>query len=430
MRRIMNNRVGLVRALEEENIVNDDDVAIPEGAETLETELLETAEVEQEVSENQERVEDAVEVAEALESYRVQLEEAIGNGGLDRNGAAMMNIGLESARESLGITRARIVSLESFGGAQGRLQGSQVALEGIKEMIQTAWKAIIEAIQKAYKWFEELFFKYFGSAEKLEKRAKALEDSAANTKGKIEKAKIENAGLYKKLYVGSGDLKVTAELTKFAGAVKTYLSDEPAAALKAGDALVETFGDIEKAKKYSIDAYSVGKVDTKLGAAVAGTAVFGSEELFGGVVIAVRRNDKKLEGKAALNAVAKFSASLGKSETKPADKSEVPTLSKEEVMTVTGEVAKVARQIIDFRATSKKLTESLKKAAEAAKKVSGDVKEDADADTKELYAALRTAGAALPRVYTQAAAVVSSYSLNTSKTLLDYCELSLKQYKE
>lgn len=176
-------------AMEEEvqrqqELDNPVEAPVEDNANSLETDLLEAGEDHAEIEDVNEAAEDGLETVEALESLRLVVNRAGKAGGLDNHGAAAVRVALESLYSRVGMHVAQPTpALESFGGSGDRVRAT-VALESdIKGRIKAIWEKIKEMISRAIKWVVELFQKYFGGAEKLEKRAKALADRAGKTNG-------------------------------------------------------------------------------------------------------------------------------------------------------------------------------------------------------------------------------------------------------
>lgn len=425
---------GLVAALEDENLDNTP-VAdeLPPAAETLETELLDVQDEGAEGEVQETEVADAVEVAEALESYAVALQEDIGNGGLDRTAARYMQMGLESLYLKAGIRRPQTsLSLESFGGTGTRIGSSQLALEGIKEEAKKLWEKIVAAIKRAIEWVMGYYNKIFGAAEKLQKRAEAVKSAAETTTGDQKETKIDNGGLFKKLYKGSAvPTSMAGEATELRSQVESVAS--AVAADKTAEGLTTALGSLEAAKKFAVPAHSGGdKVGEEQGfpGEIDGTVLYRTKEHLGGKAFVSRMSPELLTGEAALLAYAKFRTDVmafNPKATEPTGTS-ITALKSGDVVKTAAAIEAVGASIAAGRKALKTIEDALKKVASAAEKAASGAADDEDAESKKISLALKKAAGNVVNAEVSAFNATNRYALETGKAILDLCELSLKTY--
>lgn len=441
MRRISTGS-SLRAALENEEVIAaGDTTAVPAepAVDSLETELLEVQDSAAEGETQEGQVEQAVEVAEALEHYRGALESIIGNGGLDRNGAHIMAVGLEREYARGGFTKEEMAlpAMESFGTTSSRVHSTQLALEDIKSKAKEIWDQIVKAIKRAIEWVVGHFNKVFGAAEKLEKRAEAVAKAADGVTSKPKETKVENASVFKALQVNGAVNGLAKSMSQVAEFVKTGLTAGPSAILAEGDALVAAIADplnggaVEKLKISGVKSGSgLSAAPEADGFAKQGNGItlLRSNELPGGKALVVRGPSADVSGVKALEVIGKTRSGIEafKPNAKPVDKAELPVLAPSDIETIAKAVGVIAGEVKAYRATNAKLQELLKKASAAAEKAG---KTDTDkAEDREVLNAVRKAGAGFVSFVMAGSKSVSEYGLFTGKSALDYCDLSLKQY--
>ena len=172
-------------SIENDEVVGDQETAQEEiaaaeaQAEAAEAQA-EIAQDEAEVAAVEEAAEEAADVAIAVENLKLLVKNAGENGGLDANGAALLKFGMEQAVLRLqgnpaDFTRA-IPSMESFGGIGSRRDATALSMESVKEFGKRVWDGLLNMLKKIREKMKEYFFKVLGSAERLKKRALALQE--------------------------------------------------------------------------------------------------------------------------------------------------------------------------------------------------------------------------------------------------------------
>lgn len=277
----------LFASMEEQDINETDIVVSPD--ETLEEEVAEVAESSSEVEEIADTQDELEDIQEGLEAIAISLESAIADGGLDSQAATFMQLAVDSYTTRLGMGASAVVpSMESFGGASGRVAATTISLEGIKETIEKIWQAIKNAVAKAIEAVKNFFAKIFGGVEKLKTRSKALREQLS--KGDVKKGKIKVTSANALKYQGKVDgASVVTGLTNLASVgnvvmnelvtgAKTYYDRAQSQVLNS-ESLKSTQENWveEKISKISSDWDTVASKVTKTTKAMSGDAVFKSE---------------------------------------------------------------------------------------------------------------------------------------------------------
>lgn len=424
-------------ALENEDQLPVESDALGEAADSLETDLIDVVEEEADAAEHEAQIDEAIETAEALESIADSLESIAQNGGLDKNGAIVLNLGLEHMYSRLGMGgRKGVAALESFGGTSSRVGATTISMEDIREQAKKIWDAIVAQIKKAIAWVQERFTKIFGAANKLEARAKAVAEKAGNTSGNAKEKTFENERLVKALHIGGAVPKTIGnnanEMKEVAasvfGQITTWNGD-------AGDKIVEAMDDPKKAADFTMPAMPSVPHATDGGAdfgdAGTGMKFVRSKELPGGQAVIGRIPAGEAKGVEGLELLSRMTFNVGKANPKAKEpsKSAVETLAPSEAEKVATAVAGVAEEIQSYKKSMEKLKKTKERIVQAAEKA-GKNSANSEGDDRAAYKALQKLGSAVTKIIDQPAGAYSVYALNTGKALLDYCELSLKQYAE
>lgn len=175
---------GLCIALEEERIiaeaVADAEVreaigpVIPDAAESPETAMLEMQETVTEGEIQSDEVDDAIEVREALNEYQDVLGDISAEGGLSTESLQILNIGLKQLYKRVGIPNTSL-AMESYGS---RKELSVAAMESISEKAGQVFKAIVDAIKRGIQWMVDFFKNLFSSTKRMKDRAAKLKELA------------------------------------------------------------------------------------------------------------------------------------------------------------------------------------------------------------------------------------------------------------
>ena len=216
------------------------------GAETVETELLETQDLITEGEDRAAAIEEAEVVMDELEEDQEVLAEAQESGGMTTREAHILMRKVNNDLARIGIASARFPATESFGRASSRASSTRLAMESISEKLKQIWKAIIDAIKKSIRWVRDIYNKFFGTFEGLVKRAKAIQERADNTTGslKSEHKKIENDRIFKVLAVNNSFDKNSVQ--EFLDKATAWLGKGFSEQNKFIEKVVDKLGDIDE----------------------------------------------------------------------------------------------------------------------------------------------------------------------------------------
>ncbi len=220
-----------------------------DGENTVEADQVEVAEAEGEVEETNGQVEELEEAQETLENYYVALEHYNRNGGMSREAAGMMAIGVAGVTRKFGVGLEDLnISVESFG--DNRQRATTVSMEGIRDILAEIWRKIKELMFKMWKALKNFYMKIFSGAVRLKKRAEAIKKKADQETRGISEKKIE-VGLLKQLHIAGkaptaqqieATLNVYQEAT--AGASKGGFDKQGEAAVN----LIDSVSSLESSK--------------------------------------------------------------------------------------------------------------------------------------------------------------------------------------
>lgn len=435
-------RTGLVRAMEDDTPDESVEAGLGDNAESVETELAEVTDSEADGADQEAQVDDAADVSEALEQYQAALESAVATGGLDRNGGALLQIGLDNLYNRAGIStnkRAQL-SQESFGQHSSKLGATTIALEDIKEQIKKIWDSIVKAVKRIVAWVKEHFNKVFGTAEKLQKRAKALAEKVGSITGAPKEKTLENERLVKALHIGNnppanlaaGLDGVKAVADEVFGAISESLAEGGELALKVLES--DHKDGVASIKKPAMKTNGMTEVTDPEGKGFGnpgdGMKVWAGKELPGGKALIMRGNAADASGEDAVSAFSHTSIALSAFDPKAKDptKTAVATLNPSDASKIAEKVATLAGEVVAYKAKLGKLTAIQDKIAAAAEKLSKSANDETDKDVAATMRARQKIAQVAPVAVTRTAVGVASYVLNTGKAACDYIELSMKQY--
>ena len=450
MRRVFSSgRQGLVAAMEEETRVAE----LAEGGDAEATELAEnnaeTTEAVAEVAESTEEgavaedaKEEAVETVEALESIAIALRTSAANGGMDKHSAHVVSIAVEHMYSRIGVSRKAMPAMESFGGTSTRVGATQLALEGITQSIKDIWAAIVKAVKKAVQWVKDHFFKVFGAAEKLKKRADAVKAKAGAVTTKPKEKTFDNKSLVEKLQM-EGTVKADESGVKnLAIVVKAVFDQYAATSGKAGEEIADA---LEKTDKATATLAIPGSVElsvltdgnaSKVADAPGGCKVQSSVELPGGKSL-----QRYVATERTMDNVTKEKVFLGpfNKDGKAPTSEQVTTLAANTCEAIAKTVGEIADAIISYRAQFDKVLKIKDRIVKAAEKIgkeaeSGDTKVEVGAgqEATDKKGALQQAQKLAAHSMTMmdfGTKDLGGYAVNTGNALLNYVEASLSHYE-
>ena len=430
MRRIQSR--GLCAALEEEQVVEAavaeavaeaapvvvDPVEQLEGAESLETELLEVQEVVEEGEVQAEQVEEAAEVQEALGEYQEALEQIAAQGGLDRHGARILHIGLEQLCARVGIvaTSKPMPSLESFGGTTSRIRATEIAMESVAEVGKKVWESIIAAIKRAGEWLKGFWKFLTDSNVRLKGRAEKIAAAAKSVSGEAKETEIENAGLAGKTIPG-----IVAYSKKVVELLPKAVQDQESEDIP--------FRAAEVKAAYAGITLSAAEGEGE------GLETLKSVQMPGGKAVIVQIPTADGVDGALAFARARTTIGLFKPALAKPTSEKLPVMAAGEVAGVAAAVLEVSKAVDELRAMEKDFDAFVKSLSVGAATFAKQVDLANDAGNAKVVAAKKKLQAAkdiFSRLTTRVSnlpGTVGQYALGTAKAALDYSELSLKAYK-
>jgi hypothetical protein len=419
------------------------------GADSVEAELVEVNSDIVEVAQDEAIVDDAAQAVDELEETAVALEEIAANGGLDRNGARVLNMHLASINRRLGYDESYgTLSKESFGGTADKVASTKLAAESIAEKAKELWGKIVEMFRSAVQAIVNVWNRLFDGATKLKARAENLAKAAADTKGEAASQTFENQTLATNLAIGG-----TVDAKRAADAVAREAAELPALS-KANVAFAETVlkaleqgGSVEAVVQAAglngglashfakvADAASVGLADPGEGLELAKSAELPGNKA---IIAIVAGTDAKP------GALGKCGYKLGMFDAskKVADKTQLKVLPTAEVQAIAKTIVAAADHLLSYKSAQKEAENIAKKVIAAAEKKAreGAQAEAANADGK-MNQVKEGAKAMLAGSDERAIAkgamgsVISSvpplaaFALNAGGYVLQYGEQSLKQY--
>lgn len=406
-------------------------------ADSLETDLLEIAESEGAAAEQTAEFDEAVETHEVLEETATALESAASNGGLSRDAAAALEPLLAHAYKRVGLSAISCrPALESYSGASTRVRSTTLVMEDLKEKAAELWAKIIAFVKRSIAWLRERFELLFGGAKKLQDRAtKLLASAEAIGDAKPAAKTLPAERLIAQLYIGKTvNGKTAAEA----------LRATTEAVLKSEDKFTGQLADALESKKmdslttllasYSAHANSIGQdlVPASDGHPTPpeNMVLRRSEELPGGkAILFVAPGKQTTDVEASLAALKATSVTVGDGWPKvaPPNIKDLPTLSAGEAGDIATDVAASAKLVLGYKQWLVSVTKDKERVVKALEALQKDASADPEvAAERKLLASLGTMTAKLSDA---PVTNYASYALNTGKALLDYVELSLKQYE-
>lgn len=415
------------------------------GADSLEADLVEVNQDIVEMQGDEAVVEEAAEVVEEAEETAVALESIAANGGLDRNGARVLNILAASLNKRLGLpSNHGTISIESFGGTADRVSTTRLAAESFADKAKELWGKIVEMFRSAVQAVIAVWNRIFDGATRMKARAEKL--VKASETAKDGSGTFENQKLAENLHIGGTvDIKKAAEAVSSEASVLSLISknsiqfaDQAAKMVESGDLgmltqLVQTTHHVTSQGFTKVaDAATVG-----LGAPGDGLELFRGEELPGNkAIIAIVPT-----AGAKPDALGKVGFKLGMFDAskKVGDKAQLQVLSKADIKAIADKIRLAADALIGYKSVQKEAEAAAKKViALAEKKAKETVRGEAGADAGMVDKA-KAAGKALlagadERAIAKGAmsAVVNAtpplaaFALNAGGYVLQYGEQSLK----
>jgi hypothetical protein len=279
--------------------------------------------------------------------------------------------------------------------------------------------------------------KVFGAAEKLQRRAKTLEETARATTGKKKQEEFDDQSLADKLVTGSSAVSGVAgvnELKEFTSVIVTRgatISGEVGKAAVAAvskldasnlPAILKLFEPIEKSHKLE------NPQEFGVSAPAEGLAVYASAELPGrrAVISWVPAGGGDLKAQVTqLGSVGYKTVEInkgGKSTGK------LSVLTQADAGMIAKQVGAIAAELLAYRKNSGNLATIQKELAAAAEGVASKAGENEDEAKREELSAVKSIATAANRALVEPGASFSKYCVQTCEAYLHYAEKSLKLY--
>ena len=412
-----------------------------EGAETLETELLEVQDSAAEGEDREEAIDNAKAVAKELEEDLEDVTVAAEAGGLDAVAASILARSVNGKLSSIGMSPVRFPATESFGGTSGRVGATAIAQEAIGEKIANIWKAIVAAIKKAVQWAREHYNKVFGAYERISKRARALQIRAEGENGTAEAKDFENDRLFAALCVNKavnvdiliGTLRVDRGLSHLADDFESLVSK-----LKDFDPTAENAdisGIVSKGASFLESIRKDGDLTEKVTAAdkdkyTEGLVTVTSKEMPGNkckLASYTVADEKTTDIEKAVGIVVYYLAPFNPMLDVKGKK--LPTLAANKVEELADAIDAFAQRSIKLRDDNEKVFKAMMEMSKAADKLSKEVEDSESPDVAKQSRQMANVFTNLYRIMGGGMLSMYTYDVQLAKSCLDYAELSLKQYK-
>lgn len=347
--------------------------------------------------------------------------------------------------------------MEHFDGRANRRDATSLVMESVSDSLKGFWEALKKQFAKAWNALKGWYVKAFSAARKIADRAKSIRDRAESASSTIDK-KTFAFGQIKQLAV-NGKLKTVSEFEAAFGAVVSLVNDvNEAPTDKAIEALRD---DLDKLETENAAAAAIqfndtvtklvddfkstaaggnvedAKILASLGAGAAGDAQVSATPVLPGdkqfvVITAKDGNDfNKVLRMTRLTMV----NAKDKQREIPAGE-EVVTLNSSQVAKLASAIAESAETIYDYEKKFSNVEKAqegvIRKLDELFRVTETAAKEDGNSSEKGLRDMRTTASnaTALVRRLGGAAGQVNSYAVTVFGATLNWCEGSMRNYKQ
>ena len=412
-----------------EDIAVGADAIAPDESDTLAGAVSEINADEAAINTGNGQIEQAEAVADGMETLAEHVAEQNAEGeGLTEDQAETIELAVECmlkvSRIGVSYKQLGLPSPESFKKRENRKQLGNATCEALRETAGKVWQAIVDAIKKSIQWVVNLFNKIFGAAERLKRRAESLK-GVELIDGKPN-GKIENESLYQSLVIGNNIANVGTinEINKAAESIfkqqKTLVSTLSNMDPEHAEGFVSTdFGEQygPALKKQSGDIAK--KVTSDTSVKVYTTAVMPGDN----VVFVTSPIDKvdTPEKAASIKAGSTYVGSK-KPNAKPLDALKPTEINQVAVAVIelADTVVSYKRALSEINASKDKFIKSLEKQV-VADRGDDESKDDAKKNAKTLATVFR-------KLMDQPAAAMAAASVRSASAVLQYAELSARQY--
>lgn len=347
--------------------------------------------------------------------------------------------------------------MEHFDGRANRRDATSLVMEGVSDSLKGFWEALKKQFAKAWTTMKSWYVKAFSAARKLADRARSIRDRAEGASATIDK-KTFAFGQVKQLAV-NGKLKTVSEFESAFSAVVAMVNDvNEAPTDKAIEALRDdlekietenaaiaatTFNGVVTSMVQGFKSVAAGgKVeDSKILASLGGGAA-GDAEVSATPVLPGDKQFVVITAKDAgdLNKVLRMTRltivnSKEKQREIPAGE-EVVTLNSSQVAKFAGTIAESAETIYDYEkkfANVEKAQEAVIRKLDELFRVSETAAKEAEGSSEKGLRDMRTTASnatATVRRLGGAAGQVNSYAVSVFGATLNWCEGSMRNYKQ
>ena len=412
----------------QEDIAVGADAIAPDESDTLAGAVSEITADEAAINEGNGQIEQASAVADGLETLADHVEEQNEAGdGLTEEQADTVEVAVECmlkvSRIGVSYKSLGLPSSESFKKRENRKQLGHATTEALRDTAGKVWQAIVDAIKKSIQWVVNLFNKIFGAAERLKKRADSLKETANNLiDGKPKENKIENESLYQSIVVGG----------KVAGAGDISAIGKVAGELFATQKqTVKEFADMDAAKAltYQLDVAGygltkqTGNIAKKI-TAEGGVDVYSTKPMPGDVVVYVALPADKIDTPDKAASIKAGSTYIG--DKKPAGKP-MDVLKPSDISGVAAAVSSLADTVVTYKRDLAEINASKDKFIKAIEKHIQAERTD-DQTKEDAKKAAKTQATIFRKLMDQPAAAMAVASVKAASAVLQYAELSARQY--
>ena len=192
MSKAMQRALGVQLGLEDGDDTPEMSEAASENAAISES-AVEVADATDEVVADDQAATELSEAHEKLEEVSEAIAEASENGGISKEAAVFAHLAIKNAcgRFYGPAFAAAVPSVESFYGDSGRRRNTQIALEGIGQMLKSFWQAIVRQIKKMWASVRNWYERVLGAAPRLKKKAQSLLAKSGNANGTAEEKDMD-----------------------------------------------------------------------------------------------------------------------------------------------------------------------------------------------------------------------------------------------
>jgi len=411
---------------------------------SVESKLLDVTESEAEGNSDNSAVEEASDVAEALEAMSDVLADAACNGGLNAYGAQITDIALNHMYKRVGIQKKSVPAMEDFTAMSSRVRATRIALESVTVELKRIWDAIVEAIKKSIEWLKSFFKKMFDAAGHMHDRAVKLSTQANTVTGSAPAgAKLENESFSHRIAVSRRVKNDAIAVESLLNTTRLVFNDFASTAMETGRHVVKYLEEYKPenglGNKPSIPTSSRVTMHDSISTAHKGVPEGGSVKISdplpgNAYIVECRGKDEKDFTEYSIQLAERGSGGFigavinGLLGAATEEERGVLVLSKENALRVADAVIAIAKEIKFYES---KLPEVLKikdRCASVVEKLGNMTAVLNDEARKEVREVQKLASH-FPRLMDQPAASFCPYALKTGNAFLQYVELSLKEYK-